>query len=311
MKQLLLALIVITFSPLIIFSQITEKEEDLKTVSKDSTDGWEKGGIFSFTFGQTNFTNWAAGGINSISVNGLSSLFANYKKKNLTWDNSIDLGYGFQKQGKGDDSQILKTDDKFDFASKLGIKASNKIYYAALLNFKTQFAEGFNYPDDSTVISTFLAPAYLLGALGIDYKPNKSFTVFIAPITSKTTIVNNQVLADSASFGVEPGKNIRNEFGGYIKTVFTKEVIKNVSLTTKLDLFSNYINNPQNIDVNWEVLISMKINKFITANISTQLLYDHDIDIMVDRDNDGIMDPLPSKRIQFKEIFGIGFSFKF
>ena len=117
MKKVYIIIIAI-FMATIGYSQVTEKEDALKKVIKDSTDGWEKGGVFTFTFGQSSFTNWSAGGINSISFNGLGSMYANYKKANLTWDNTLDLGLGYQRQGKGDDSQLLKTDDKFDFASK-------------------------------------------------------------------------------------------------------------------------------------------------------------------------------------------------
>ncbi|MCF6366081.1 MAG: hypothetical protein L3J35_07750 [Bacteroidales bacterium] len=179
------------------------------------------------------------------------------------------------------------------------------------MNFKTQFEDGYNYPDDSSVISSFLAPGYLLVAAGIDYKPNKNMSVFFAPLTSKTTIVNNQVLADAGAFGAEPGKNIRNEFGGYLKVAYTKDIATNINLNTKIDLFSNYLNNPQNIDINWEVLISMKVNKYISANISTQFIYDDDIKFQI-VDETGM--PVFGKfgpRPQFKELLGVGFTFKF
>ncbi len=291
-------------------AQVSEKEDALKKVNTDTINGWKKGGMFALTFGQSSFTNWAAGGINNISVNGIANLFANYKKDNLTWDNNLDLGYGMQKLGKGVDKSTQKTDDKLDFSSKLGIKAAEKLYYAALMNFRTQFTNGYNYPDDSTVISGLMAPGYLLFAAGIDYKPNKNLSVFIAPLTSKTTFVSNQTLADAGAYGVEPGKNIRNEFGGYLKAVYTKDIMKNVNLNTKLGLFSNYLHNPQNIDVNWEVLLGMKINKYLTATLNTQLLYDDDILVPVDTNGDGINNGT-GKRVQFKEILGIGFSVKF
>jgi len=308
MKKIILTLLIAVLFAGLSNAQITEKEDDLKKVSKDTTDGWEKGGMFSLTLGQSNFTNWSAGGINNISFNALSSLFAKYKKGNLTWDNTLDLGYGLQKLGKGSTAQNQKTDDKIDFASKLGLKATDKLYYALLGNFKTQFYEGVDY-ETKTVISNLMAPGYLLIAAGIDYRPNKDFSVFFAPLTSKTTFVSDQVLADAGAYGVEPGDNIKSEFGGYLKTVYTKDIMKNVNLNTKLGLFSNYLNNPQNIDVDWEVLLGMKINKYLTVNINTQLLYDDDIDIAVYDDNGTQTGYGP--RIQFKEILGIGFSIKF
>jgi hypothetical protein len=293
-------------------AQVTDKEGDLKKISSDTTDGWEKGGMFSVTFGQAAFsTYWAAGGINSVSVNGIAGLYANYKKGKLAWDNTLDLGYGKQRQGKGDNVDLLKTDDKIDFASKLGMKANDKLYYAVLANFKTQFEDGYNYPDTSTVISSFLAPGYLLFAAGIDYKPNKYITAFIAPVTSKTTFVNNTDLSNAGAFGVEPGKKVRSEFGGYVRTAFAKDIVKNVNLTTKLDLFSNYLNNPQNIDVNWELLIGMKVNKYITANITGQLIYDHDIKFQIVDDNGIAIPGSMGPRTQFKELIAVGFSYKF
>ena len=310
MKKTLIILLVGIFTFNNISAQITEKEADLKTVSKDSTDGWEKGGVFSLTLGQTGFsTYWAAGGINSVSINGLAGLHANYKKGKLTWDNTLDIGYGKQIQGEKDSRDYLKINDKLDFASKLGLKATDKIYYAALLNFKTQFENGYTYPDDSTVISTFLAPGYLLVAAGIDYKPNKNLSVFFAPLTSKTTIVSYQPLADAGAFGVEPGENIRNEFGGYLKAAYTKDIAKNINLNTKIDFFSNYLNEPQNIDINWEVLIAMKVNKYISANISTQLIYDHDVKFDIPNESDN--GTHKGARAQFKELLGIGFTINF
>ncbi len=310
MKKIIFITLFTLFAGQFLSAQVSEKEDALKKTNTDTINGWKKGGMFALTFGQSSFTNWAAGGINNISVNGITNLFASYKKDNLTWDNTLNLAYGIQVLGKGDNKSTQKTDDKLDFSSKLGIKATDKLYYAALMNFRTQFTNGYNYPDDSTVISTFMAPGYLIFAAGIDYKPNKNLSVFFAPLTSKTTFVSDQILADAGAYGVEAGEKIRNEFGGYLKAVYTEDIMKNVNLNTKLGLFSNYLNNPQNIDVNWEVLVGMKINKYITANLSTQLLYDDDILVPVDTNNDGTNDGT-GKRIQFKEILGVGFSVKF
>jgi Protein of unknown function (DUF3078) len=300
-------------------SQTIAAEENLKKQSKDSLDGWKTGGVASLNLTQVSLTNWTAGGENSVSVNGILSLFANLKKGNSTWDNSLDLAYGFIQQG---DADVRKTDDKIDFTSKYGQKAFKNWYYAGLVNFKSQMTAGYNYPDDSTEISNFLAPAYILGAIGMDYKPSEVFSLFISPITMKMTIVNDQDLANAGAFGVDAaeidalgniitkGKTTRSEYGGYLRALLKKDIMKNVNLQTKLELFSNYSNEPGNIDVNWEVLIAMKVNKFISATISTQLIYDHDIDIALDKNNDGVIDAV-GQRVQFKEVLGVGLSYKF
>jgi len=313
-----LTTIVILFSvfSFLAYSQVTEGEKNLRAQATDTTQGWKKGGVLVANVAQTSLTNWAAGGQNSIALNGFISLFANLKQGKSTWDNLLDIGYGLLKQG--DDNFSRKTDDKIDFTSKYGREAFKNVYYAALLNFKTQMTPGYKYPDVDTPISDLFAPAYLLIALGLDYKPNPYFSTFVAPLTSKFTFVNNQSI-DETAYGIESGKTSRSEIGGYIRAIYTKndfknEFMKNISLTTKIDLFSNYAHNPQNIDVSWETLVAMKVNKYISVNLNTHLLYDDDILIPLDRnDNGSFTDPvdIPGKRIQFKEIFGVGFSYKF
>lgn len=262
---------------------------------------WKTGGNTGFTFSQVSLTNWAAGGENSLATNAYTSLFANYKKGKGVWDNTLDLAYGLIKQG-GED--FRKSDDKIDFASKYGYSAGKKWYYTALLSFKSQFTNGYKYPNDSVPISRFLAPGYILGSLGMDYKPNDLLTVYISPLTGKITLVHDDDLSNAGAYGVEKGEKSRAEFGGYFKMMFKKSLMENIDFTSKLDLFSSYTHNPQNVDVNWEVLIGMKVNKYITANLSTQLIYDDDIMIAQ-------KEGLPGPRTQFKEVFGLGFTFRF
>jgi hypothetical protein len=296
--------------------QVTDVEKTLRTQSADTIRGWKKGGVLSLNLAQTSLTNWAAGGQNSFSINGLLSAFANYKNNKSVWDNSLDIGYGLLKQGK--DSRYTKTDDKFDLLSKYGKEAFKNFYYSALFNFKTQMSPGYKYPDYTNKISDFFAPAYITLALGMDYKPDAYFSMFIAPITEKFTFVIDQTLSEAGAFGVKPGEKTLSEFGGYLRAIysrndFKKELLKNVTFTTKIDLFSNYMKNPQNIVVNWETLLALKVNKFLSASINTQLVYDDKIRIPIDKNADGIIEPGESvgSLVQFKEILGIGFSYKF
>lgn len=300
-------------------AQITEAEEVLKKQNNDTLEGWKTGGVFSASFTQVSLTNWAAGGQNAVSLNTILNVFANYKKGKMSWDNSLDLGYGFLQQGG---QGVRKTDDNIDFTSKYGRKVYKDWYYAGLINFKSQMTAGYNYPNDSIVISNLLAPGYILGAIGMDFKPNKVFSMFLSPITTKMTIVRDQTLANAGAFGVDAavkdtlgqivakGKMFRAEYGGYIRVILTKEIMENANLQTKLELFSNYANNPENIDINWEILVAMKVNKYLSATISTQLKYDDDIEIAVDRNNDGKIDGM-GQRLQIKEVLGIGLTVKF
>lgn len=314
MKKLLIACLLLAFSV-----PLMAQDQNGETQAEEPKSNWKKGGNASFTFNQVSLTNWAAGGQSSLSGNIFVNLFANYKDDNQTWDNNLDLGYGLIKQGN---NPFIKSDDRIELNSKYGRNLTESWYYSALFNFRTQFAPGYNIPNDSVLISDFLAPAYILLSLGLDYKPNENFTLMLSPVTSKTTIVMDQGLADQGAFGVEaaevdamgniitPGSNVRYEIGAFLKMMYQKEVLKNVNFQTKLDLFSNYLNNPENIDVNWEVIVAMKINEYLTANLNTHLIYDDDIDIQVDNNQDGVIDAV-GPRTQFKEVFGLGLSFKF
>jgi hypothetical protein len=301
MKKRIIVIIAVLIHTSII-AQITDTEKKLRTQESDTLDGWKKGGIITVNLNQTSLTNWAAGGQNSISTNGILNLFANNKKGNGLWENALDIGYGVINQGK--EKQWKKTDDKIEISSKYGQRAYKKWYYALLLSFKTQMTPGYNYPNDSVIISNFFAPAYLVTALGMDYKPNDKFSVFIAPVTSRLIFVNDDSLSAAGAFGVEKGKKIKFEFGGYLRIAYKQNIMENVTLQTKLDLFSNYLEDPQNADVNWEVLLSMKVNKFISATLCTTLIYDDNTMIQVDETHSG-------PRTQFKEVLGVGFSYKF
>ena len=308
------AIIIIGFNQ-IVSGQLPETEKTLRTLPSDTTQGWKKGGVFSINISQASLTNWAAGGQNSFALNGIFSGFVNYKRNKSVWDNSLDLGYGLLKQGN---SGYMKTDDKFDFLSKYGHEAFKNFYYAFLFNFKTQMAPGYKYPDVTNKISDLFSPAYLVIALGLDYKPNTHFSAFIAPLTGKFTFVTDKKLSDAGAFGVKQGNKTLSEFGGYLRAIYTRndfksELLKNVSFTSKIDLFSNYLTKPQNIVINWETLIALKVNKFISANLNTQLIYDDKIKVPFDKNGNGSIEPDEGIRslVQFKEILGVGFSYNF
>ncbi|MCC7050236.1 MAG: DUF3078 domain-containing protein [Bacteroidia bacterium] len=288
-----------------------ESLEGVKVLEKGASPakadtGWFTGGNIAINFSQVSLTNWVAGGENSISVNGLSNFFANYKLGKTIWDNSLIMAYGQMKQGK---ASFFKTDDKIEFVSKYGREAFGNWYYSGLVNFRSQFDVGYKSSADRTVISKFLAPAYLVGAIGMDYKPNKYFSAFISPVAQKTTIVRDTVLSNKGAFGVTKGQMIHSEIGGFARMVLQKEIVQNVNVMTSLDLFSNYLHNPQNVDVNWQLIINLKVNKFLSASISTNLIYDDDILIPVDGNGDGIFES-KGPRTQFKEVVGIGLSYK-
>lgn len=257
---------------------------------------WSKGGSFTANFTQVSFTNWAAGGQNSVAGVSKLNLFASYTKEKTTWENTLNLGYGLSKVESLD---LQKNDDIIDFQSKLGIKAGNKWFYSGLLSFKSQFAPGYKDATNATKVSNFLSPGYLTIAIGMDYKPNKNFSLVLSPLTGKLTIVNDPDL--DGQFGVEAGKTTRMEMGTSVNAKLKNEIMNNVGLETELGLFSNYLNEPQNIDVDWKIALNMKVNEYLSASINTQVLYDADI----------IEDGATKAKIQFKELLGIGLTVSF
>jgi hypothetical protein len=268
------------------------------------TSFWKFGGLGSIALSQVSLTNWAAGGENSFSGNILANGIANYNRDKASWENMLVLGYGLMKQGS---AGVRKTDDRIDLSSKYGRYAFKHWYYAAMFRFSTQFTNGYVYPNDEVAISKFMAPGYINLALGMDYKPSENFTLFIGPVSGKVTYVLDDTLAQQGAFGVDPDKKVRYEFGGLLKSMYTREVVKNVTFLTRLDLFSNYLKNPEKIDVNWEVLLNMKINKYLSASLNTILIWDDDIKF----NNEGLPDPNGKSKVQFKEVFGIGLSATF
>jgi len=309
------------------FAQVDASEKALRAQAKGSTDStktWTKGGVFNLGFGQTSLHNWAAGGLNSYSFNGLVSLFANRTKGNISWDNSLDLEYGAINQfapGAPDSvKKWLKNSDRIEFNSKIGMKASKNWYYTALLNFRSQMTPGYD-ATQSNVISDITSPAYTTIALGMDYKPSANFSAFISPAAYRMLYVSRNNLRKTYGFSDEDilaDKHMVNEFGAYLKAKYKKDKpfgIENVAFQTDLALFSNYLKDPQNVDVYWNTLISMKVNKYITANIGTNLIYDHDITIQTReeiKDDAGMLIGYKKgPRVQFKEALTVGFSYKF
>ena len=292
-----ISLILLMLFPVVIHAQ--EKADSIKA--------WNFGGLASFNFSQVSLTNWAAGGRSSTSGVALFNVFGNYKNDNLSWENSLDLGYGLLKEQNND---AVKSNDKIEFNSKFGMNASEKLFYSTLFNFRTQFAPGYKYPNTTDAISRFMAPGYLTLSLGMDYKPNKILSIFISPLTGKMTIVSDQELSDRGAFGVDPGEKVRTEIGSFVKVELKTELMKNVSLSSKVDLFSNYLHNPENIDINLDLLINMKVNDFLSANLITNMIYDDDIKIAIDKNNDGNIERT-GPRLQIKEMFGLGLNLKF
>ena len=273
--------------------------------NKDTT-YWTKQGSTSLTFGQTSFTNWSAGGENSVSVLGAFGYKAEFKKDKISWNNSIDLGYGLSYQG----SDQIKNDDHINIATNFGYQASRLWYYATELSFKSQFDKGYSsYPvdkaDKDNYISRFMAPGYLIGSIGMSYShPKEDLKILLSPISEKMTFVSDKKLSDNGDYGVKPGKKLFAEFGALAKGAYSKKFNENILFGTVLSMTTAY-ETFGNVDFDWTMSLDWKLNKYFTFKANTYLLYDNDIKY---KDKEGNQ---KGPRVQFKEIIGLGFGYIF
>ena len=248
--------------------------------------------------------SWAEGGESSMSALSIlkySADFTKGKKRNL--DTDVEYRLGYLKAGE---NELQKNDDKFEINAKYGRSAFKSWYYSGLLNFKTQLLIGKDYSNDTIIkISEFLSPAYLVFSLGLDYKPSKKLTILISPITSKFTIVADTVNFDQTRFGLEKNEFIRKEIGAYIKAISKIKFKNNIILENKVNFFTNYTDNPQNIDVDWEIDLVVKLTDYIKMSINAHFIYDDDV-AFIDKEGEE-----RGARSQYKELFGIGFTYSF
>jgi hypothetical protein len=276
---------------------------------------WKYGGFMSLNVNQSTFVNWAAGGVPSVSATAVGNFYANYKKKNWSWNNTVDAAWGMIYANK----HIRKNEDKMEINSKAGYDLQKKLSIAALMKFNSQFTPTYDYSSNNGAYplkSYFAAPAYLTISLGLDYKPTSYFSLYFSPAAGKFTFVQRDPNIHEWAYGVDTGKVYRAEFGAYVSAVLTKDIVKNVSLWTKVDLFNNYTDkdkgNRKNIDIDWQTRINLKINKYLTANLFTEVLYDHNIAVPVESTVGGVTTKtLVNSKVQFREALGVGLSYKF
>ena len=319
MKNILL--IIVCF----FFQFITAQPDSLFLKSKKPKyDGpvWDQKNKASFYLSEVAFVNWNSGGSNSISgLLGVESS-ANYSDKYFTWRNNVLLNYGVNKQ---EARELRKTDDLFELNSDIGYKPDSisNWFYSAKLNFRTQFANGYKYPDKDTPISRLLAPGYLFFGGGMEYGKNiDKFSFYFSPLTLKATFVLDETLANAGKFGVKPavydsagniiipGENIRREVGILINNSYEMEVATNIKVKHQVSLYSDYLNNFGNVDIDWRIDFDFKVNSFVKATLGSHLRYDDDVKTTIPTDVVDVYDEAGAK-IQWKQFLGIGFAVDF
>ena len=288
--------------------EAVKKAKEAAEANIDTTKIWTKGGVFQLNFSQVQLVNWAAGGASSISGLGQLNVFANKRKNKWAWDNNLILAYGTIAE---ENKRSKKTDDRLELNSRLGHEIGGPWYASLLFQFRTQFTEGFDKDIDSLKISNLMAPGYILFGLGFDYKPNDKFSAYLSPVMTKTTFVTDQDLyygnEEVELYGVKAGENSLFQMGAYANIFYTTPVAENITFLTRLELFSNYLKNPSNIDVNWEMLWTFKVNEWFAATLNTIVIYDDDINIARKEGEEFKFGPVT----QLKQTLALGLTAKF
>lgn len=280
--------------------------ESLRPVKKYIPDSlikkWKSGGNYTLTIGQGTLSNWAAGGDQfSFTINTILQLYSYYRKDRNSWDNTLDIFFGYINTTS---LGSRKNDDRFDLISKYGYSLNKKVNLATLFNLRSQFIRGYTYPNNvKTFASTFMSPGYIIFSQGLDFKPKKNLSVFFSPLTARWVIVTDPELSRRGEYGVKPGTKSINQLGAFGTLTFEKNFTKYVLYKTRVDLFSNYKTNPQNIDLFVTNVLTAKIGKNLALNWNLDLVYDDDVRLF------GAAKKSPG--LQLKSIVGIGLQVKF
>jgi hypothetical protein len=308
MKILFLVSLVLLSS--VIFAQDKSvkqlQSESSRVIKKDPADTipkiWRTGGLYNINLSQGALNNWAAGGDEfSISLNSYLNLYAFYKKDRHSWDNTLDFNLGFVNSTS---LGSRKNDDRLDVLSKYGYALTPKLNFASLFNFRSQFFKGYTYSDGKqTFASNFLSPAYILVSPGIDWKPDAYFSLFVSPVAARWVIVKDDTLSARGSYGVTPGEHSAFEFGAFLTANYLRDFSPSVTYKGRIDLYSNYLHNPKNVDLFMTNILAFKISKVFSASWNLDFIYDDDVRVFGKNQQ--------SAALQVKSVVGFGLQLKF
>ena len=269
--------------------------------AKDPVGGlWSYSGKASLLFNQTAFSQWASGGVNNISLGFSVDYEVHYRENGWSWDTKSSGSYGLSYiQG---DKFLKKTNDRLEINSLLGKEFSDTWSYSTILNFKSQIAHGYRFgtneegEETRSLRTQFFSPAYLQFGVGLYWKKSTDLWLNIAPFTQRITFVSRQftqdLAEDKAYFGVSKGNSHLFELGASVSGFYKFEVLENIFIENRLALYTDYLGKPKNIDLDYSLTATMKVNEYISTQLEVQLVYD---------DN-------AVKNLQSREVFGVGLS---
>jgi hypothetical protein len=267
-----------------------EKSIKKKLTKKDSLKIWSGEGRFTFLLNQSAYSNWISGGENTVAAGMVVNYDFNYKKNKWKWDNKIISSYGssyIANQG------YRKTDDRFEYNSVLAYNTGKSWYYSFFSNFITQYSNGFEFSDDSRErVSTFFSPAYWSYGPGVLWRKNENYRINIAPATSRFTFVAE---AFSGEYGVEEGETSNYGLGFNLSSYVKFKILDNLTMENIIQMYADYLEKPQNVDVNYQINLFLSFTKRLSTNITFH----------------AIVDDNAVNMLQFRQLFGLGFNYTF
>ncbi|MGE9515919.1 MAG: DUF3078 domain-containing protein [Solitalea-like symbiont of Tyrophagus putrescentiae] len=304
MKRYLLRLIII-LSLMLIYS-LKLYSQDYSIVMNKEDSNIKFGGKAAFKVSQAYFSKWSSGGQDLVSFIGNLILGSKYANNTAEWENTLNLVYGNQSL---DHKGFRKTDDGYDFNSKYGFKTKDpRLLITLAFQFRSQFTKGYIYSDKDipSLASAPFAPAYLIGYLGLSYKPNTGLSIFLSPFTARTTVVANNFLSLQGAYGITPGNIFLQSYGANLTISLDTEIFSNFQILSRLDLFSNY-KKVSSVVVNWDNSLNFTINKLLVVSLSTGIIYDESIKWKETQSING-HDVVISNRpeVQYKQLLSVG-----
>jgi hypothetical protein len=286
---------------------------------------WELNCITGLNLNQASFSNWTAGGVNSVAFSVMGKFSANYKKDKFTWNNNLNLMYGMVKN---QDESPKKSEDIIELISVAGYDLSKKWAFTGYMSFRSQFANSWDNDNDTMLVSKFMAPGYLTLSPGFRFKPNDWFYLIISPATVKFTFVTEQTLADQGSFGVKKGyydadstyvngDNTLIYLGPFLEAYLKKEVAKGLIYESRLNILYTFLNRdnlePYDADMSWENFLNYSIAKYFSVSLFLHFVYLPGQPTIKFENFNGVAVPkaIPNRHIQIKETLGIGITYTF
>jgi len=270
-------------------------QEEIKkdSIIADTVKYWSVLGKQSLMINQAAFSNWVGGGANNVGWLIGADYNITYEKDKDLWENIILLNYGQNNtQGIG----VRKTQDVINISTNYGRKVSKSWYLSAGAGFQSQFSTGYedgNNPE-AKKISNFMAPGYLNVGLGITYRPNDNVNVTLRPSNARWTFVLDKDLQLAENYGLKAdGDSSLLQFGFLGTASYKVKLMENVNITNTASVFSNYLNHPERLVLAYGMVLNLKVNKFISSNITVDVLYDHN----------------QIQKTQLKQTLGVGFAY--